>query len=55
MKHYMVFLENGQTVHVYADKVDIFDRTPRLRFSANHEVKALFDFNHICGFMCCDK
>ena len=55
MKHYMVFLTNGQTVHVWADKAIVFDRTQRLSFIANHECKALFDFNHICGYMCCDK
>lgn len=55
MKHYMVFLTNGETVHVWADNADLNESLAILKFNSNLRYKAIFNVNNICGFMRCDK
>lgn len=55
MKHYMVFLTNGETAHVWADEVDWIESRAIVKFSSKLRYKAIFNVNNICGVMRCDK
>lgn len=54
MKHYMVFLTNGETIHVYADDFHWKDTTV-LTFESDRMNVALFNTNNICGMIECKE
>ncbi len=55
MSHYMVFLNNGETVHIWAADFEWTESRKMLKFIKNLRNIALFNTDNICGFMCCDK
>lgn len=53
MNHYMVFLNTGETVHVWAE--DFHWKDPAvLTFEADDMNVALFNTNNICGMIRCN-
>lgn len=53
MNHYMVFLNNGETVHIWASGFEWSESRKMLKFIKNLRNIALFNINNICGFMQC--
>ncbi len=55
MSHYMVFLNTGETVHVWATD-SIWDVNKKLLcFTINLKNMAIFNTDNICGFVDCRK
>ena len=54
MKHYMVFLKTGESVHVWAEDFHWKD-TGVLTFEVDDMNVALFNTNNICGMIKCKE
>lgn len=54
MNHYMVFLNNGETVHIWAEDFN-WKYTDMLTFEADGMNVALFNTNNICGMIKCKE
>lgn len=53
MNHYMVFLGNGEAVHIWASDFEWNESRRMLKFVKNLRNIALFNTDNICGFMQC--
>lgn len=53
MTHYMVFLNTGETVHIWASNFEWNESRKMLKFIKNLTNIALFNTDNICGFMQC--
>ena len=55
MNHYMVFLNNGETVHIWASDFAWNESGKMLKFIKNLRHIAIFNTDNICGFMQCEE
>lgn len=53
MNHYMVFLNTGETVHIWASAFEWNEHRKMLKFIKGLRDVALFNTDNICGFMQC--